>query len=143
MAEPSVVAIGRLEAGGAWVGLRRSDAGYALVFGEPDGSRLTSVASRAELLAVAICYFEEAMEDAPPELEATQHDLALLLRWLLASERDSRLAALLLEALEGIDDGLAGDVMVRRLWQALDATGTPNEQASLDLLVDRYRSLRR
>lgn len=140
--EPSVCAIGRFEADGAWVGFRPTADGYELVFGEADGSLLTATASRPELLAAAIAYFEEALEDSPTELEATQHDLGQLLRWLHASESDPRLAALLLQALDGIDDGLAGDVMVARLSGALTASGIPDEQADgVDLLAERYRAL--
>ncbi len=140
-AEASVFAIGRLTPGGPWIGLRQAQPGYELVFGS--GERmLTSPATPAELLAVAIGYFEESVDDAPPELEATHHDLASLLRFVHDGERDPERARLLLDALEGIDDGLAGDVMVSRLVRAYDACRAPNEQAApLDLLVERYRAL--
>jgi hypothetical protein len=140
-AEASVFAIGRLEPDGPWIGLRRSQPGYELVFGAGDGL-LTTRATPADLLAVAIGYFEESVDDAPPELEATHRDLASVLRFVHDEESDPRRAQLLLEALEGIDDGLAGDVMVSRLVRAYDACRTPNEQAApLDLLVERYRAL--
>ncbi len=141
--EPWVSAIGRFEADGAWVGFRPTADGYELVFGEADGSRRVAPASRPELLAAAIAYFEEALQDPPAELEATQHDLGTLLRWLHASEPDPPLAGLLLQALDGIDDGLAGDVLVARLSGALTASGIPDEQAAdaVDLLVERYRAL--
>lgn len=142
MADAGAFAIGRLEPGGAWIGLRRTDAGYDLVFGRADGSPLSAPASAAELLAVAIGYFEESVDDAPPELEATHHDLALLLRAVHDREPQPARARLLLEAIEGIDDGLAGDVMVSRLSAAFDAFRTANEQADpIDLLADRYRAL--
>jgi hypothetical protein len=141
VADASVFAIGRLEPEGAWIGVQRVDAGYELAFGEPDGRLLTAPASVAELLAVAIGYFEESVDDAPPELEATHHDLALLLRFVYDSEHDPARARLLLEALEGIDDGLAGDVMVSRLSRAFEACRTAGEQAGpLDLLAGRYRA---
>jgi hypothetical protein len=142
MVDASAFAIGRLQPGGAWIGLRRTDAGYDLVFGRADGSLLSAPASAADLLAVAIGYFEESVDDAPPELEATHHDLALLLRSLHDAESQPARARLLLEAIEGIDDGLAGDVMVSRLSAAYEACRTANEQADpIDLLADRYRAL--
>ena len=140
--EPPVRAIGRLEADGAWVGFRSTGAGYELVFGETDGSLRATPANRTELIAAAIAYFEEALQDPPAELEATQYDLGQLLRWLHTSEPDARMAGLLLQALDGIDDGLAGDVLVARLSGALAASGIPDEQAdAVDLLAERYRAL--
>ncbi|HEX5397048.1 MAG TPA: hypothetical protein VFX74_08165 [Candidatus Limnocylindria bacterium] len=142
MVDASAFAIGRLLPGGPWIGLRRTDAGYDLVFGRADGSLLSAPASAADLLAVAIGYFEESVDDAPPELEATHHDLALLLRSLHDAESQPARARLLLEAIEGIDDGLAGDVMVSRLSAAYETCRTANEQADpIDLLADRYRAL--
>lgn len=141
-ADASVFAIGRLEPGGPWIGLSRTDAGYRLVFGADDGRVLTTAATPGELLAVAIGYFEESVDDAPSDLEATHRDLADLLRFVHDGERDPQRARLLLEVLEGIDDGLAGDVMVSRLARAYEACRTPDEQAApLDLLVERYRAL--
>lgn len=144
MAAPSVFAIGRLRPDGPWVGLRSRAGGYDLLFGERDGALLQAPASRAELLAVAIGYFEESVDDAPPELEATHRDIALVLRWLHVAERDADLKRQLLEVLEGVEDGLAGDVMISRLSRALDGCRTADEQAAPgDLLVGRYRSLSR
>ena len=141
-ADASVFANGHLAAGDAWIGLRRTVAGYDLVFGRPDGTLLRAPASGGELLAVAIGYFEESLEDPPADLEATHHDLAQLLRFIHGGVSDPDRARLLLDALEGIDDGLAGDVMVDRLSRAYEACRTPDEQAApLDLLVERYRAL--
>ena len=141
-AEASVFAIGRVEPGGPWIGLRRVESGYELVFGSVSGAMLTTPATPAELLAVAIGYFEESVDDAPPDLEATHRDLAILLRFVHEGEPEPSRARLLLEALEGIDDGLAGDVMVSRLVRAFEASRTADEQvAPLDLLVERYRAL--
>jgi len=140
--DPTVRAIGRFGADGVWVGFRPSGPGYELVFGETDGTQRATPASRSELLAVAIGYFEEGLQDPPPELEATQHDLGQLLRWLYRTESDARLGSLLLQALDGIDDGLAGDVLVGRLSSALIASGIADEQAdAVDLLAERYRAL--
>lgn len=141
MADASVFAIGRLEAGGAWVGLARAEEAYRLIFGTDASAEVSVPASRAELLAVAIGYFEESVDDAPPELEATHHDIAQLLRWLRGTAEPAH-GRLLLDVVEGIDDGVAGDVMVQRLSRAYDACRTANEQAApLDLLVERYRAL--
>ena len=141
MVDASVFAIGRLKADGAWVGLGRTDEAYRLIFGTDGSAEVSAPASRAELLAVAIGYFEESVDDPPPELEATHHDIAELLRWL-HDRVDPAHARLLLDVVEGIDDGVAGDVMVQRLSRAYDVCRNANEQAApLDLLVERYRAL--
>lgn len=141
MADASVFAIGRLRAGGAWVGLARAEEAYRLIFGTDGLAEVSARASQADLLAVAIGYFEESVDDAPPELEATHHDIAELLRWLHAHVEPAH-GRLLLDVVEGIDDGVAGDVMVQRLSRAYDACRTANEQAApLDLLVERYSAL--
>ncbi len=141
MADASVFAIGRLAAGGAWVGLARVAEAYRLIFGTDGSAEISAPASRAELLAVAIGYFEESVDDAPPDLEATHHDIAELLRWLHESAEPAD-GGLLLDVVEGIDDGVAGDVMVQRLSRAYDACRDANEQvAPLDLLAERYRAL--
>ena len=94
----------------------------------------------SELVALAILYFEEALEPPPPELEATQADLAELMRWM-ASQTDGNVRRLMREALDAIDDGLAGDSVVARLSEARAGFG-PNaaEQADvIDLLETRMR----
>jgi hypothetical protein len=145
--ERSVAGIGRLGIGQAWAGFRREADGFRLVFGDADGRLQASDAEGEtrtdELLAVAIAYFEEALDPPPPELEATQADLGELLRWLGENETDAARSHLLLEALDAVDDGLAGDVVVTRLAEArLSSSGKQNEQADvLDLLVGRYRAL--
>jgi hypothetical protein len=97
-----------------------------------------------ELLTVAIAYYGEMLEGPPPSLEATQADLAELVRWLGTEDPDSSRRLRLSEALDAIDDGLAGDVVVARLSAALALAGFPetDEQAdALDLLVSRYEAL--
>jgi hypothetical protein len=134
-------AIGALPNDGTWVGLSRDHRGYRLAFGPPGASVLLADASRQELLALAIAYFEDDLEDPPPDLEATQRDMGDLCRWLADSELRPEIASLLREAVDAIDDGLAADVTVGRLNDALRADER-NEQADvLDLLVRRYRSL--
>ncbi len=110
-------AIGRLEADGPWVGF-----GYR--GGEPrfvaEGSAgiLDRPADRDLLLALAIAYFADACGDAPAELEATQSDLSALVRHLMEREAEERGRALLGEAIDAIDDGLAGDAVAERLEAA-------------------------
>ncbi|MGI8871430.1 MAG: hypothetical protein ACR2KI_02385 [Candidatus Limnocylindria bacterium] len=139
-------AIGRLPGGGPWVGFRAGagggSAGYRLVFGANRGSlpsRATGPLQRSELLNAAIAHFEEALDDAPPELEATHADLAGLVRWLCATERDPDRAASLAEAVDAIDDGLAGEVVVARL-QAASPAGISRGDA-VGELTERYRQL--
>jgi hypothetical protein len=137
----ALCAIGRLEAGGPWVGVSREADGYRIAFGPPGASVLLADASRAELLALAIAYFEDRLEDAPPDLEATHGDIGDLCRWLAQSEPRDDVRILLQQAVDAVDDGLATDATVARLGDALRAQ-TENEQVDvLDLLVSRYRSL--
>jgi hypothetical protein len=142
----AAVAIGLLTPGGAWVGFIRAGGGFRLAFsaadGAPTSSRVEGSARRAELLAVALAYYEEALDAPPQELEATQADLAELVRWLTYREVDPRRHALLQEAVDAIDDGLAGDVVVARLTRAARTATETDEQADpVDLLVSRYEVL--
>ena len=141
-------AVGRLEAdpGSPWVGFVHDGDGFSLAFGEPDGSlSMVRPPPRIELLALAIAYVTEALPDAPPDLEATHADLAGLLRWLRDSAATPEGAALLGEALDAVDDGLAEDVVVHRLVRAahLEGPRTSDEQVDdwVGLLVQRYRSI--
>jgi hypothetical protein len=142
----AAVAVGLLP-DGAWAGFTDADDGFRLAFGAADGTHIASPtlgrARSNELLAVATAYYEEELDAPPPELEATQADLAALVGWLMAQESDARCARLLEEALDAIDDGLAGDVVVARLnAAALGGAQETNEQADpIDLLVSRYLAL--
>ena len=147
-ARDHLAAVGRLEAdpGSPWVGLARSSGAFALAFGEADGRiRLVEPAPRRELLALAITYVDEALTDPPPDLEATHADLAALVGWLRDTAATDRARHVLGEALDAIDDGLAQDVVVRRLTLAADAeaAGTADEQADawVGLHARRYRSV--
>jgi hypothetical protein len=138
----ALCAIGRIDQDGAWVGLSADDGTYRLAFGRPGGRVEVVDASPMELLAVAMAYFEDALDDPPPDLDATQGDMAQLCRWLRAREPDAAAAALLGQAIDAIDDGLAVDVTVSRLGDVLRAL-TRNEQVeAVDLLVRRYRALK-
>jgi hypothetical protein len=147
VAESAASAIGLLFTRGPWVGFARGSEGYALAFGVPHGGvRLASAPSRAELrddlLAIAICFFDEAFGDAPADLEATHAEIGEMLRWLVESEPDPTCARLLHEAADAVDDGLPGDVVIARLAAAggreSDA-GAPAEPISR--LTERYRRL--
>ena len=145
MAESAASAIGRLFIHGPWVGFARGSDGYAPAFGDAQGGvRLAPAASRAELrddlLAIAICFFDEAFGDAPADLEATHAEIGEMLRWLVESEPDPAFARLLHEAADAVDDGLPGDVVIARLAAAggheTDA-GAPAEPIAR--LTERYR----
>ena len=126
-------AIGRIRTGGPWIGFLVGEAGYRLVVGDSRGQR-TQEADVDLLLALAIGYFEEAFPEPPPELEATHGDLSELVRHVASRERDALRRRLLDEAVDAIDDGLAGDAVANRLSAA--RAGTADEQADpVDLLV--------
>lgn len=127
-------AIGRTREGGPWVGFAPTGGGYRLLVGMEDGVR-SREADADLLLALAIAYFEEAFPDPPPEVEATHADLSGLVRHVAALESDPARRLLLNEAVDAIDDGLAGDAVANRLNAA--RPGKADEQAdAVDLLVD-------
>jgi len=132
------LAVGRIGPDGPWLGFQATDGGYALAIGS-DAGATRHAASGDVLLALAIAYFEEALDDAPPELEATHADLAELVRHVAAGATDPGAARLLAEAVDAIDDGLGGEAVATRLaaaWQSVVAQGGQNEQADpVDLLV--------
>lgn len=148
----AMAAVGRLPPAGdgACVGLAREADGYLVAYLATDGTLLVARPFDAvELLAAVIAWFEESLSDPPPELEATQEDLASAVRWLAGSRGSAAIGAVLIDrlladAVDAIDDGLAEDVVVRRLTAATTAIrGNENEQVdSVDLLVTRYRLLR-
>jgi hypothetical protein len=117
----SARAIGRLEADGPWIGFGYRAAECRFVVGAGDEVR-DGGADQDLLLALAIAYFAEAVEGAPPDLEATQSDLSGLVRQLIHAEPDPARRALLSEAIDAIDDGLAGDAVATKL-EAARATG--------------------
>ena len=132
-------AVGRWQPDGPWVGFRGGQHAYRLCVGAGD-TILSERADAEVLLALAIAYFEEALPGAPPDLEATQADISELVRFVAASETDSPRRMLLAEAIDAIDDGLAGDAVAGRL--AACRRQTPTEQADpVDLLVARAERL--
>jgi hypothetical protein len=142
-------AVGRLDRDGRWVGfVREADGGFRLAFGDGGDAPATTPATseatrRADLLAVAIAYFAEVLTDAPAELEATQGDIADLVRWLTATASDSAQARQLQEALDGVDDGLAADVLIGRLTAALAAADPNRRPDAVARLREADRSGRR
>ncbi len=133
-------AIGRIGPGGPWVGFVRTDGAYRLAVGLPDGVR-SEPADADLLLAMAIAYFEDALEDPPPDIEATQADLSAVVRHLAVHEPAVDRRRLLDEAVDAIDDGLAVDAVINRLAGARERTA--EEQADpVDLLLARVEALR-
>lgn len=110
-------AIGRLAADGPWIGFGYRAGVPRLVVGGADGMR-DAPADRDLLLALAIAHFAEAFDEAPPDLEATQSDLSALVRHLMGTETEAGRRALLGEAMDAIDDGLAGDAVAEKLAAA-------------------------
>lgn len=113
----AVRAIGRLEADGPWIGFGYRAGAPRIVVGSADGLR-DEAADQDLILALAIAYFAGAVGEAPPDLEATQSDLSGLVRHLIGSEADPGRRALLVEAIDAIDDGLAGDAVAEKLLAA-------------------------
>jgi hypothetical protein len=132
-------AVGRWRPEGPWIGFQADTAAYRLCVGVDD-HLVCEEADADTLLSVAIAYFEEALEAAPPDLEATHADLSELVRFVAAHDPDPARRAGLAEAIDAIDDGLAGDAVARLLgasWREMT-----NEQADpVDLLVARARRL--
>jgi hypothetical protein len=110
-------AVGRLEAGGPWIGFGYRAGACRVVLGTANGL-LDSPADPDLALALAIAHFAGALEEAPPDLEATQSDLSALVSHLTAAEADPARRALLAEAMDAIDDGLAGDAVAEKLEAA-------------------------
>jgi hypothetical protein len=134
-------AIGRIRAAGPWVGFQQIQDRYRFVAGTLDGVR-SREADADVLLALAIAYFEEAFADPPPEFEATHADLSSLVRHVAELESDPARRWLLNEAVDAIDDGLAGDAVANRLNAA--RPGKPDEQADpVDLLAELAEELLR
>lgn len=126
----SARAIGRLEADGPWIGFGYRDGAPRFVVGGAKSQRDVA-ADEDLLLALAIAYFAEAVSDAPPDLEATQADLSALVRHLLGAERDQMRRVLLSEAIDAIDDGLAGDAVAQKLDTARSALGEAVDMVEL------------
>ncbi|MEX0625243.1 MAG: hypothetical protein WD402_01725 [Chloroflexota bacterium] len=129
----AVRAIGRLDVGGPWIGFGYRAGASRIVVEVVDAMRDAS-ADQDLVLALAIAYFAEALDDAPPDLEATQSDMSALVRHVMGAEADPARHALLGEAMDAIDDGLAGDAVAEKLQaarSARDGTVDPIELLSM------------
>ncbi|MDQ3881511.1 MAG: hypothetical protein M3295_10635 [Chloroflexota bacterium] len=144
-----VAAIGRLTdtPDAPWFGVGRvgRDRGYRLVFGEPRSrdvviDRAEPAARRHVLLALA-AFFEAEAAPPPPDLEATQSDVADALRWLVASTADEGEARALRRALDAIDDGLPPDAVVAELYTAMGAAPLEEEPRPGVGTLDELRGL--
>jgi hypothetical protein len=113
----AIRAVGRLEADGPWIGFGYRAGVPQVVVGATDWLR-DEPADQEFILALAMAYFAGAVADAPPDLEATQSDLSGLVRHLVGAEADPGRRALLGEAMDAIDDGLAGDAVAEKLEAA-------------------------
>ena len=137
------VAIGRPAGGTAWLGLQPHSGGWRVVFGDAAGERPVAASvdeQREFVLAAAGVYFEDALDDPPPDLEATHEDIAAIIGWLVQSERDGDRRRRLREALDAVEDGLAVDEVIGRLLAA--GARDVNEPADwVDRLEEAYRSL--
>jgi hypothetical protein len=131
-------AIGRLEAGGPWIGFGYRAGACRMVMETPGGMR-DAAAEPDLILALAIAHFAGALEEAPPDLEATQSDLSALVRHLIGAEPDPARRALLGEATDAIDDGLAGDAVAEKL----EAARSPRDEAvdPVELLSMKAREI--
>jgi hypothetical protein len=135
-------AIGRLEPDGPWIGFDHPGEEYRFVLGSGEETLVAPAPADADLLlALAIAHFAEAFGGAPPDLEATQADLSALVGHLMGRATDAGRRALLAEALDAIDDGLAGDAVATRLAMA---RGALNERVDpVELLLAQAEALLR
>jgi hypothetical protein len=117
--------VGRLGPDGPWLGfIPTLDDGYALVVGAAPASR-RSAATADDLVALALAYFEESLDEPPEDLAATHGDIGAIVRHAADHARDDGMGGALREAVDAIDDGLAADVVIERLSNAFGAGGDP------------------
>lgn len=130
-------AVARIGQDGPWLGFAPAmDDRYEMVVGG-----LTTGSRRAEadadlLLAMAVAYFEDALEAPPDDLAATHGDIAALVRHVAEAAIDAGRRRLLDEAVDAIDDGLAAEVVIGRLTAAL---GSEPGVDPVRRLLDRAR----
>lgn len=130
-------AVGRIGPDGPWLGFEPGSSGPELVVGSATGVR-TARADDDALLALAIAYFEDALDPPPDELAATHADIGDLVRAIAAAEPDAGRRATLVDAVDAIDDGLAADVVIRRLAAALRSGSA---EAAVAALTERAAGL--
>ena len=126
--EAAACAVGRLGADGPWLGFAPSlDDGYDLVVGGgAAGHRAPATAD--DMLCLAVAYFEEVLVAPPEELAATHADIGALVRHVAAREAEAARAAALGDAVDAIDDGLAGDAVIAALSRCLPSETDPLER---------------
>lgn len=113
-------AVGRIGPGGPWIGFAPIlEDRYALVVGDTDAGAHRAPAEPADLVALAIAYFEEALDEPPEELAATHADIGSLVRHVAEHEPDAGRRRLLGEAVDAVDDGLPADAVVAALARCL------------------------
>jgi hypothetical protein len=123
--EAAACAVGRLGEGGPWLGFAPSlDDGYDLVVADATRAH-RAPATDDDLLRLAVAYFEDALEAPPEELAATHADIGALVRHVAAHEADPSRGLALAEAVDAIDDGLAGDAVIAALGRCLPADADP------------------
>ena len=136
-----VRAFGRLRPDGPWVGFEPGPGGYRLVVGWPDG---TIRADRTEdpteirdgLVAGAIGFYLATLTIPPSSSKPPRRTWA---PWWAISSRTTGIQAWVTEAteaLDAIDDGLAGDAVALRLQRLL-----PRGSDALEILRRRAASL--
>ena len=156
----AVAAVGRLGSNdGPWFGLVPDGDGYRLAYGETAGDRAGEIRAvtagerqaRRDVLLAVIAFFEPETVPPPPDLEATQLDVAQAVRWLARVSgdeaerhppRDPDARAELQCALDAIDDGLPADVVVGHLYDALRRPSggpRPARGVAQRLLLERVR----
>jgi hypothetical protein len=110
--------VGRLDPDGPWIGFAPVlDDGYALT-AAIDGLHHRSVAQPLDLLALAILYFEDAVDAPPEDAAATHGDIGAIVRHAAERVADAAREAAA-EAVDAIDDGLAADVVIERLQRVM------------------------
>ncbi len=119
-------AVGRLSVDGSWVGFAPTlDDAYALVVAGSDGRSRSAPAEADDLVALAIAYFQEDLDEPPEDLAATHGDIGALIRHLAELESEPIRRRLLGDAVDAVDDGLAADVVVGRLGRGLGGDEEP------------------
>ena len=134
-------AVGRLDPGGPWIGFSPTlDDGYALTV-RSEGRTRHQAADPVDLVALAVLYFEDAVDAPPEDLAATHGDIGAIVRH--AAERiGDRSRESAAEAVDAIDDGLAADVVMERLQHALFVHGCASkwQRCSLPSIIIDYSS---
>lgn len=112
-------AVGRLDPDGPWIGFAPTlDDGYALTVRSAGHTR-QQPAHPVDLVALAVLYFEDAVDAPPEELAATHGDIRAIVRHAAERVESPALRRAHDEAVDAIDDGLAADVVIERLGRAL------------------------